>query len=76
MLGVKSVCDAGCGEGKLLGRLLKQHQIKRILGLEVSWRSLEIAHKRLRVDQLSERQRARLRLEQGSHLSRSAYEGL
>ena len=48
-----------------LARLLKQHQFKRILGLDVAWRSLEIAHKRLRMDSLSDRQRSRIQLAQG-----------
>ena len=43
----QSVVDLGCGEGKLLRRLLRQTKIPKILGMDVSSRSLEIAHERL-----------------------------
>jgi 3' terminal RNA ribose 2'-O-methyltransferase Hen1 len=42
-----SVLDLGCGEGKLLSRLLKQTAIPRITGMDVGFRSLEIARERL-----------------------------
>jgi cyclopropane fatty-acyl-phospholipid synthase-like methyltransferase len=47
-LGVKSVLDLGCGEGKLLRRLLADRTFERIVGMDVSHRSLEIASARLR----------------------------
>ena len=58
--------DLGCGEGKLLRLLLAEKQFDPILGMDVSWRSLEIAKERLRLDQLPERQRGRIELIQGS----------
>jgi 3' terminal RNA ribose 2'-O-methyltransferase Hen1 len=64
--GAKSVVDLGCGEGKLLKLLLSEKQFETILGMDVSWRSLEIAKERLRLDTLPERQRGRLELIQGS----------
>jgi 3' terminal RNA ribose 2'-O-methyltransferase Hen1 len=60
------VLDLGCGEGKLLRLLLAEKQFDQIVGMDVSWRSLEIAQERLRLDQLPERQRRRIELIQGS----------
>ncbi len=62
----KRVLDLGCGEGKLLRALLKDRQFEEIVGLDVSIRSLEGAHKRLKLDRLPEKQAARLRLLHGS----------
>lgn len=64
--GAKRVLDLGCGEGKLLRLLLADHQFATVLGMDVSWRSLELAKERLRLDELPERQRARIELVQGS----------
>ncbi len=69
-LGVKSVIDLGCGEGKLLRRLLADRTFERLLGMDVSHRSLEVASSRLRLDQMPERQRKRIQLVQGSLLYR------
>lgn len=64
--GAKRVVDLGCGEGKLLRELLADHQFTEILGMDVSVRSLEIAHRRLKLDRLPERQRERIRLIHGA----------
>jgi 3' terminal RNA ribose 2'-O-methyltransferase Hen1 len=64
--GAKSVLDLGCGEGKLLRELVAERQFERIVGLDVSIRSLENAQKRLRLDRLPERQARRLELMHGS----------
>jgi 3' terminal RNA ribose 2'-O-methyltransferase Hen1 len=64
--GAKRVLDLGCGEGKLLRLLLAEKQFESILGMDVSWRSLEIAKERLRLDEMPERQRGRIELIQGS----------
>jgi 3' terminal RNA ribose 2'-O-methyltransferase Hen1 len=64
--GAKRVLDLGCGEGKLLRLLLAERQFESILGMDVSWRSLELARERLRLDELPERQRSRIELIQGS----------
>lgn len=69
-VGATRVVDLGCGEGKLLRLLLPDKQFERILGVDVSWRSIEIASERLKLDQLSEKQRARLELIQGSLMYR------
>ncbi len=64
--GAKRVVDLGCGEGKLLRELLADQQFTEILGMDVSIRSLEIAHRRLKLDRLPERQRKRIRLIHGA----------
>jgi 3' terminal RNA ribose 2'-O-methyltransferase Hen1 len=69
-LGAKSIVDLGCGEGKLLRRLLADRTFERIAGMDVSHRSLEIAALKLRLDRISERQRSRIELRQGSLLYR------
>jgi 3' terminal RNA ribose 2'-O-methyltransferase Hen1 len=69
-LGTKTVVDLGCGEGKLLRRLLADRTFTRIAGMDVSHRSLEIASARLRLERMPERQRSRIELMQGSLLYR------
>jgi 3' terminal RNA ribose 2'-O-methyltransferase Hen1 len=64
--GARRVLDLGCGEGRLLERLLKDGAFEEIVGLDVSYRSLERAGERLRLDRLSERQRQRITLIHGS----------
>jgi 3' terminal RNA ribose 2'-O-methyltransferase Hen1 len=64
--GAGSVVDLGCGEGKLLRLLLKDHRYQRILGVDVSHRSLEIAARRLRLEQLTDRVRQRIELRQSA----------
>ena len=75
--GARSVADLGCGEGKLLRRLLAAKQLERIVGLDVSMQALERASARLHLDEMAPRQRARLELLQGSITYRDArLEGL
>ena len=62
----QSVVDLGCGEGKLLRELLADKQFTNILGMDVSVRSLEIAHRRLKLDRLPSMQRDRIRLHHGA----------
>lgn len=40
--GAEAVIDLGCGEGKLLRDPIKDKSIKRIAGMDVSIRSLEM----------------------------------
>jgi 3' terminal RNA ribose 2'-O-methyltransferase Hen1 len=68
--GAKRVVDLGCGEGKLLRELLKDRQFAEILGMDVSIRSLEIAAKRLKIDNLSSFQAERIKLIHGSLMYR------
>jgi 3' terminal RNA ribose 2'-O-methyltransferase Hen1 len=68
--GAKSVVDLGCGEGKLLKPLLEDRSFERITGMDVSWRSLEIAARRLHLEQLAPAQKARIELIHGSLMYR------
>lgn len=64
--GARSVIDLGCGEGRLLSRLVRAKQLTRIVGVDVSPRVLEIARERLHLDERPERQRERIQLFQAS----------
>lgn len=57
-----SIVDLGCGSGALLGSLLAQRGVARVIGTEVSDSSLSEAAKRLHVDRMTERQSERLTL--------------
>jgi 3' terminal RNA ribose 2'-O-methyltransferase Hen1 len=63
---VARVADLGCGQGTLIRALLKEPWVERIVGVDVSCRSLEVAARRLRRDEMSPRQRARVDLWQGA----------
>jgi 3' terminal RNA ribose 2'-O-methyltransferase Hen1 len=69
-LGSKTVVDLGCGEGKVLAVLSKLKQLERLVGMDVSLRSLERAHDRLNLDRLPPRQRERIDLLHGSLIYR------
>jgi 3' terminal RNA ribose 2'-O-methyltransferase Hen1 len=68
--GARRVVDLGCGDGKLLHVLLKDRQFEQITGMDVSIRSLEIASRRLRLNDLAPKQRERLALMHGSLMYR------
>ena len=70
--GAHRVLDLGCGEGRLLSLLLQERQFTEILGMDVAYRSLEIAQDKLRLDRLPPMQRARIQLIQGSLIYRDA----
>lgn len=63
--GAGSVIDLGCGEGRLLERLLDADHA-RVVGVDVSAAALERAARRLRLDEMPERRRARLDLFQAA----------
>ena len=68
--GAKRVIDLGCGEGRLLKVLLQDSTFEEIVGVDVSYRALEIAQERLHLDWLNQAQRQRIKLIQGSLIYR------
>jgi 3' terminal RNA ribose 2'-O-methyltransferase Hen1 len=68
--GAASVVDLGCGEGRLLRMLLDDRQFTRIVGMDVSYRALEVAADRLRLDRMPPKQRERIELLHGSLMYR------
>lgn len=60
------VVDLGCGEGALLKRLIVDPSFTTIIGTDVSARSLQAAEEQLHFRDLSDTQRARVRLLQSS----------
>lgn len=71
-VGAKRVLDLGCGEGKLLRLLLEDRVFEEIVGMDVSYRALEIAKRRLKLDRLPVIVRDRLRLVHGSLMYRDS----
>jgi 3' terminal RNA ribose 2'-O-methyltransferase Hen1 len=64
--GARSVVDLGCGEGKFLRLAQRERAFERIVGVDVSHRSLERAAERLDLASLPETQRRRVKLLHGS----------
>jgi 3' terminal RNA ribose 2'-O-methyltransferase Hen1 len=64
--GAKRVLDLGCGEGRLLRELLKDKVFAEIVGMDVSHRALEMAARKLRLEELPSIQKERIRLIHGS----------
>jgi 3' terminal RNA ribose 2'-O-methyltransferase Hen1 len=64
--GAARVLDLGCGDGALLGALLDDPRYTEIVGADVSSRALRVAERRLRLDRLPERRRARITLWQSA----------
>jgi 3' terminal RNA ribose 2'-O-methyltransferase Hen1 len=48
--GARAIADLGCGEGKLLQRLVRQRWVERLIGVDAAARDLEWASKRLKLD--------------------------
>jgi 3' terminal RNA ribose 2'-O-methyltransferase Hen1 len=67
-LGAVRVLDLGCGNGKLIDRLIKDKQFAEIVGVEVS--SVALARAVARLERLPERVRARVKLLQGALIYR------
>jgi 3' terminal RNA ribose 2'-O-methyltransferase Hen1 len=65
-LGARRIADLGCGEGALVGELLKDPMIGEVYATDVSARALIAAKRRLHFDDLPDRQRERLRFLQSS----------
>lgn len=64
--GARRVLDLGCGEGRLLKKLLQEKNFEHILGLDVSYKALELAQKRLHMERMAPRQRERITLLHGA----------
>ena len=64
--GGTSVLDLGCGEGKLMKKLIRDSQFKRIVGMDVSFSELQKAKENLYLDSASPLMRERISLFQGS----------
>ncbi len=63
---VRTTVDLGCGDAKLVRKLLREPWIERVVGVDVSWRALEFAARRLRLHEMPPRQRGRVDLRQGA----------
>lgn len=64
--GARRVLDLGCGEGKLIKMLLQDRTFEYILGVDVSYRALELAQNRLHIDRLPPMQKSRVKLIHGA----------
>ncbi len=69
-LGAQRIIDLGCGEGRLLKMLLEDKSFTQVLGMDVSYRSLEVAADRLKLERLPAAKKDRLTLIQGSLMYR------
>ena len=70
--GARRVGDLGCGEGTLVAALLADGTIDQVVAVDVSARTLEQAARKLKVEEMSDRQRSRLQLFQSSLTYRDA----
>jgi 3' terminal RNA ribose 2'-O-methyltransferase Hen1 len=62
----RRVLDLGCGSGKLIAKLLGSTAIEQVTGVDVSHQALAGAARRLHLDTLSPRERARVELLHGA----------
>ena len=64
--GASRVLDLGCGEGRLIERLLADAQFQEVVGIDASVRALAVADRRLGLSRMPERHRRRVKLLQGT----------
>ncbi len=65
--GARRVADLGCGEGRLVGRILKELPgVEKVTGIDVSMRALQYAAKRLYLDTMAPSKRKRVELFQSA----------
>ena len=62
----RRVLDLGCGSAKLVRALLAETSAEKVVGVDVSYRSLEAGARRLHLDSMTPRQRERVELLHGS----------
>jgi 3' terminal RNA ribose 2'-O-methyltransferase Hen1 len=60
------VGDLGCGDGLLTRDLLAERGIELVVAVDVSARALQLAGRRLRLERMTEQQRARIRIFQSA----------
>lgn len=65
-LGARRIVDLGCGAGKLVHRILRDTKADKVLGVDVSYRALQGAARRLHLETMAPRQRERVELVQGA----------
>lgn len=68
--GAERVLDLGCGAGSLIRELLKDKQLREIVGMDVAVRSLEASQRRLKLERLPPTQADRVKLIHGSLMYR------
>ncbi len=64
--GARRVLDLGCGEGRLLKLLMKHRHFEKIVGVDVSYRALELARSRLHLDRMPTMQKECITLLHGA----------
>jgi 3' terminal RNA ribose 2'-O-methyltransferase Hen1 len=64
--GATSVVDLGCGDGRLVRALIKEGEISKILGMDVSSGTLGYASRKMHMDEMAPKMRERVQLIQGS----------
>jgi 3' terminal RNA ribose 2'-O-methyltransferase Hen1 len=66
----KSLIDLGCGDGKLIRKLIPVRGLDRIVGMDVSYYEIEKAERKLRLDEAGPKMRERLQFIHGSLMYR------
>lgn len=66
LAGARRILDLGCGPGRLIERLLADPAVEQVTGVDVAHQALAAAARRLRLDTMPPRQRARVELLHGA----------
>ena len=64
--GARAIADLGCGEGRLLQRLVRERWVERLIGVDAAARDLEWASKRLKLQLAGGPPKGRVTLLHGS----------
>ena len=64
--GARRIGDFGCGEGVLIRALLADKQVDQVVAVDVSAQALQFAARNLKLDQMPDRQRDRLKIFQSA----------